>query len=109
DVIAKNFGRHLEAMRIAPPPKDESPSIWRCLIEAAVQRKSENIPPNLAGEWLRAILAGSPYPLTLLATVLMRLRADKDVNALRVAILKAVLLSRGKEVPVSLDPENNDP
>jgi CRISPR-associated protein Csd1 len=108
-VIAERFARHLDLMRIAPPPKEENLSIWRCLIETATQRKSENIPPNRAGEWMRAILTGAPYPLTLLATVLMRLRADKDVNALRVAILKAVLLSRGKEVPVSLDPENNDP
>jgi CRISPR-associated protein Csd1 len=109
-VIAKHFADHLNAMRIVPPPRDESPSIWRCLIETASQRKSENIPPNLAGEWLRAILTGRPYPLTLLATVLMRLRADKDVNALRVAILKAVI-SRNfdKEVPVSLDPENKEP
>ena len=96
-------------MRIEPPPKDESPSIWRCLIETAARRKTENIPPNLAGEWLRTILTGGDYPLTLLATVLMRLRADKDVNALRVAILKAVLITRRKEVPVSLDPENRDP
>jgi CRISPR-associated protein Csd1 len=107
--IAERFVRHLEAMRIEPPPKDESPSIWRCLIETAVQRKSENILPNIAGEWLRAILTGSPYPLTLLATVLMRLRADRDLNALRVAILKSVLLTRSKEVPVSLDLENRDP
>jgi CRISPR-associated protein Csd1 len=96
-------------MRIEPPPKDESPPIWRCLIETAARRKTENIPPNLAGEWLRTILTGGDYPLTLLATVLMRLRADKDVNALRVAILKAVLITRRKEVPVSLDLENRDP
>jgi len=107
--IAERFARHLEAMRIEPPPKDENPSIWRCLIETAAQRKSENIPPNLAGEWLRAILTGTPYPLTLLATVLMRLRADKDVNALRVAILKSVLFTRMKEVSVSLDLKNRDP
>ena len=30
-----------------------------CSIETAVQRKSENVPPNLAGEWLRAILTGA--------------------------------------------------
>jgi CRISPR-associated protein Csd1 len=108
-VIADRFARHLGAMRIEPAPKESAPSIWRCLIETAVQRKSENIPPNLAGEWLRAILTGTPYPQTLLATVLMRLRADKDVNALRVAILRAVLITRNKEVPVSLDPENIDP
>ena len=76
------------------------------LVETAVQRKSENIAPNLAGEWLRAILTDTPYPLTLLSTLLMRLRADQDVNALRVAILKSVLIRNfNKEVPVALDPE----
>jgi CRISPR-associated protein Csd1 len=108
-VIANNFARHLEAMRIVPPPKDDSPSIWRCLIETAAQHKSENIPPNLAGEWLRAILMGARYPLTLQSTVLIRLRADKNITALRVAILKSVLVTRGEEVSVSLDPENRDP
>lgn len=87
-------------------------------VETATQRKSENVPPNLAGDWLRAVLTGAPYPLTLLATILMRLRADKDVNGLRVAMLKAVLISRQakgvtvsrrKEVPVSLDIQNKDP
>ncbi|MEX2375995.1 MAG: type I-C CRISPR-associated protein Cas8c/Csd1 [Dehalococcoidia bacterium] len=107
-VLAERFARHLRAMRLEPPPKDESPSIWRCLIETAAQRKTENIPPKLAGEWLRAILTGNAYPLTLLATLLMRLRADKEVNALRVAILKAVLVTRGREVPVTLDPHNKN-
>jgi CRISPR-associated protein Csd1 len=109
--LTERFARHLEAMQIEPPPSDESPSIWRCLIETAVQRKTENISPNLAGEWMRAILTGLPYPRTLLAAVLMRLRADRDVNAMRVAILKAVLLSTRMtmEVPVSLDPDNRQP
>src|SRR3546814_13826169 len=56
--IARNFARHLDAMRLDPPPKDESPSIWRCLIETAAPRKTENIPPNMAGERLSAILTG---------------------------------------------------
>lgn len=111
--IARRYDEHVKAMRIEPPPRDASPSLWRYLIETATQRKSENIPPNLAGEWLRAILTGGPYPLTLLATVLMRLRADKDVNALRVAVLKAVLIRNfgktEKEAPVGLDPENKEP
>lgn len=111
--LMRRFARHAEAMRIDPPPREENPSIWRCLIETAAQRKSENILPNLAGEWLRAILTGRPYPLTLLASVLMRIRSDKSdkkVNALRVAMLKAVLITREREVvPVSLDPESRDP
>jgi CRISPR-associated protein Csd1 len=97
-------------MRLDPPPREEAPSIWRLLIETAVQRKSENIIPNLAGEWLRAVLTGAPYPLTLLSTLLMRLRADHDVNGLRAGLLKAVLIRNfAMEVPVSLDPENRDP
>ncbi len=64
------------------------------LVETAVLRKSDNIQPNLAGEWMRAILTDSPYPLALLSTLIMRLRADHDVNALRVAILSPILSSR---------------
>jgi CRISPR-associated protein Csd1 len=108
--IASRYLAHVERMRLDPPPREEVPSIWRLLIETASQRKSENIPPNLAGEWLRAILTGAPYPLTLLSTLLMRLRADHDVNALRAAILKSVLIRNFEmEVPVSLDPKNDDP
>jgi CRISPR-associated protein Csd1 len=105
-VIAQRYLRHLQRMRIDPPPKQEAPSMWRMLIETAVLRKSENIQPNLAGEWMRAILTDAPYPFTLLSTLIMRLRADQDVNALRVAILKSILIKNFKmEVPVSLDSE----
>ena len=107
--IAVRFLAHVARMRIEPPPKDERPSIWRLLVETAAQRKSENVPPNLAGAWLRAILTGASYPLTLLSTLLMRVRADHDVNGLRVAMLKAVLIRNfAMEVPVSLDVENRD-
>jgi CRISPR-associated protein Csd1 len=107
--IAARYLAHVERMRLDPPPREDAPSIWRLLIETASQRKSENIPPNLAGEWLRAILTGAPYPLTLLLALLMRLRADHEINALRVAILKSVLIRNFEmEVPVSLDPENKD-
>jgi CRISPR-associated protein Csd1 len=105
-VIAERYLRHLDRLRIDPPPRDEAPSMWRMLIETAVLRKSDNIQPNLAGEWMRAILTDSPYPLTLLSTLIMRLRADHDVNAPRVAILKSILIKNFKmEVPVSFDPQ----
>lgn len=108
--IGRRYLEHLERLRIAPPPKETLPSMWRLLVETATLRKSENIAPNLAGEWLRAILSGSPYPLTLMSSVITRLRADHDVNAHRVAILKSVLVRNLEwEVPVSLDPTNRDP
>ena len=109
-VLAKRYAEHHERLRIDPPPRDEIPTMWRMLIETAVLGKSENIQPNLAGEWMRSILTGAPYPLTLLSSVIMRLRADHDVNALRVAILKSVLIRNFnmKETPVSLDPGFKD-
>lgn len=106
--IAARLAQHTEAMRIEPPPRTFPTPLWMGLKELAPQGKTENVPPNLAGEWLRAILAGTPYPLTLQATLLMRVRADKSVDALRAAILKAGLITRGKKVPVSFDPDNKN-
>jgi CRISPR-associated protein Csd1 len=105
--IAENYQRFVSDMRIDPPARDPRPPLWKYLAETAALGKRENVPPNLAGDWMRAILSGTPYPLTLLSTVLMRLRADKDVNALRVGILKALLIRNfRKEAPVALDPDN---
>jgi CRISPR-associated protein Csd1 len=106
-VLARNYQRFLADMRIEPPPRDGHPALWKYLAETAVLHKRENVPPNLAGDWMRAILTGTAYPQTLLATVLMRIRADGEINALRVAILKALIIRNFKrEAPVSLDPAN---
>ncbi len=103
--LVANYQNHLDNLRLDPPPRDGFPPLWRYLIELAVLGKRENVPPNLAGDWMRSILTGQPYPLTLLSTTLMRLRGDGDVNALRVGILKSVLIRNlNLEVPVALDP-----
>jgi len=109
-VLTEHYSRFVEDMKIEPPDKDTKITLWKYLLETAVLRKNENIPPNLAGEWMRAILFGTPYPLTLLSTVLMRLRADGDVNGRRVSILKSVLIRnfKTKEAPVALDPDNTN-
>jgi CRISPR-associated protein Csd1 len=109
-VLTRNYQRFVAEMEVMPPPRDEHPALWKYLAETAVLGKPEKVPPNLAGEWMRSILTGTPYPLTLLATVLMRIRADKDMSALRVGILKALLIRnfKSKEAPVSLDPANTN-
>lgn len=104
--LTRNYQRYLADMRIVPPPRKPYAGLWLYLSELAVQRKRENVPPNLAGEWMRAILTGAHYPLTLLSTTLMRIRADGDINAYRVSMLRAVLVRNfnKKEAPVALDP-----
>lgn len=111
-VLTKNYQRFVSDMAIEPPPRDPYPPLWRYLNETAVLGKRENVAPNLAGEWVRSILTGTNYPLTLLSSVLMRIRADGDVNALRVGILKAILVRNygydEREAPVALNPENRN-
>ena len=107
--LTANYQRFLRDTELEPPPRDAWPPFWRYLSELAAQREHKNIPPRVAGEWMRAILAGTPYPLILLSTALMRKRADGQVNGLRAAILKSILIRNFKrEVPVALDSENTN-
>lgn len=108
--LVKNYQKFMNDMRVEPPDRDENISLWKYLREFAVLGKSENVPPNLAGEWMRSILTDTAYPLTLLTNVIVRIRADKDINAKRVSILKAVLIRNylSKEASVALDTENRN-
>jgi CRISPR-associated protein Csd1 len=111
-LLARNYERFIRDMAVTPTPRDENPALWKYLAETAVLGKRENVAPNLAGEWMRTILTGTPYPLTLLSAVLMRIRADRDVNALRVGILKALIVRNfrktEREAPVSFDQANTN-
>ncbi|MDD3762459.1 MAG: type I-C CRISPR-associated protein Cas8c/Csd1 [Nevskiales bacterium] len=117
--LAWRIMAHARDLRIEPQPWKTVPSVWRLALATAPTRdgraKSEDISPLLAGELLRSILTGSRYPESLLANVLMRMRADGDVSGVRVAICKAVLarnhpssVSQG-EMLVSLNKESTQP
>ena len=107
--LARRARDHWNDLRIDPPTWTSPPSAWRLLIETAAQRKSGNISPALAGPLMRAVLSGARYPSALLGAVIGRMRADKDINGMRVAICKACLARdfrlgfEREEVPMSLD------
>lgn len=107
--LVTHYQRFIEDMRIEPPPREGYPAIWRYLQETAVLGKRENVPPNLAGEWMRAILSGNRFPLTLLSAVLTRIRADGRIDALRASMLRGLLIRNfNREVPVAFDPANEN-
>ena len=108
-VFAARIARHAQAMAIKPPPLGNDLSIWRCLLETTPRMKAEDIQDGLEADWQRAILTGGRYPHSLLTQILRRLRADGRINGVRVAMLKAVLITNNDEVPVSLDPTNTEP
>ncbi|MCF7528697.1 type I-C CRISPR-associated protein Cas8c/Csd1 [Neisseria lisongii] len=110
--LAENLAWHWRDLTIKPSAWKTPPSVWRLLLQTAVLGKSENISPVLAGEMTRAVICGTPYPLSLLSQLIARVRADGDVNGLRVAMMKAVLSRRFRkglikeEIPMNLDTES---
>lgn len=121
--FAHRMAQHFEDLKLEPLPWKTFPGIWRLLLEVTPHRGAENkgkwedIPPQLSGELTRSILTGRRYPRSLLTNIIMRMRTDGDISALRVALCKGVL-ARDKrlgvkgiqeEVPVSLDKENTNP
>lgn len=110
--LAENLAQHWQDLALEPCAWKTPPSIWRLLLQTAVLGKSENISPVLAGEMTRAVICGTLYPLSLLSQLITRIRADGDVNGLRVAMMKAVLERRFRKgfieegVPMSLNNES---
>ena len=108
--FAEHYRCFVADMAIDPPPREGYPPLWRYVNETAVLRKRENVQPNLAGEWLRAILDGTGYPLPLLSAMLTRIRADGEINALRAATIKAVLVRNFSwGATMALDQNNREP
>lgn len=90
----------------------------------------ERIPPNMAGDWMRSILDGSPFPDPMFQMALRKIKLPRDerkfpnrvsfeieIQAPSVAIIKACLNRKmkfqlqsqsEKEMAVSLDKENQN-
>jgi CRISPR-associated protein Csd1 len=119
--LAHRIARHFDDIKIARAPHDpEHLSLFRLLSALAVQGKADNIPPNLGGEVMRAILEGLPYPASLLNLAVQRCRAEQKPTYARAATIKASLNrlirrtnsnspSPEKEFQIMLDPTNTNP
>lgn len=120
-MFVQRMADHYRDLHVEPLPWKTAPAMWRLLHATAPSRdgksRAEDISPQLAGELARAILTGARYPHSLLANVLMRMRADHDISGIRVALCKGVLardqrlklMSSTEEVHVSLDKDASNP
>ena len=115
--MAQKIVQHFEDLRIAHRPKEmENLSLFRLLVSTAVRGESKNIPPNLAGETMRAILGGLPYPQTLLQAVIRRIRAEHEITYARASLIKACINRQTRfnnpniqeELKVGLDTNNTN-
>ena len=89
-------------------PDPEFPAIWQILRETA--RVADEIPPLLAGALTRSIIEGCPYPESLFSAIIRRVHADRTINYLRAATLKAILVrNHHQSIPIMLDQANTNP
>lgn len=118
--------RHFSDLEIDHHPEAKPYLPIKALLTAtAALGDTDNTPPNLGCEVMRAILEGLPYPETLFSGAVRRIRAEQskrdkrtgkvvmNVTYPRAALLKACLNRKPnpneKEINVSLDKVNLNP
>lgn len=92
--LATNIKQYFDDFAIVKPPKEpEYYSLWRILVNISTQDENDNIPPNLAAEFVQSIINGTPFPTNLLQAALRRIRSDvkNRVKPVRAAVIKGYL------------------
>lgn len=114
--LARRIANHFDDIKIARAPHDPVHlSLFRLFTSLAAQGKADNIPPNLGGEVMRAILEELPYPASLLNLAVQRCRVEQKPTYARAAAIKASLnrlirrTHNEKEFMVMLDQTNTHP
>lgn len=116
--FAETICRHFDDMEVIDTRNEKRPymSLRNMISTVTLGGKVSDATPNLADAVVKSIFEGLPYPQTLFASCIRRVRAesgDKDKNAInitRAAIIKAYLnrISRNQNIKVMLDKENNN-
>ena len=113
--IAARIREYFDDLQICHAPgESDYPSVWRLLVSTAALGKSENIIPNLEGDFLRAVLEGAPFPETLFQQVMLRTKRERLISYPRAQLIKAYLNRKWRvsnpnnerSLTVSLDKEN---
>lgn len=113
--LMRNVNDHNERLKIVGA-KYETIPLW-ALLQATVNMNSreKTASPAMAGATARAIFSGTRYPASLLESVMLRIRAERDITWNRAAILKAYYLkNEHKDCPkevltVSLNENSTNP
>ncbi|MBF0210724.1 MAG: type I-C CRISPR-associated protein Cas8c/Csd1 [Desulfamplus sp.] len=126
--FAEKIKQHFDDLEIIQRDGDIAHFPLRLVLQnIALNEKDDKIPPNLAGDMVRSIIEGLPYPAILLNSCINRIRAEQsrknkngkpveNVNCIRASILKAYINrqirsnrlynKQEKELLMSLDRDN---
>ena len=117
--FAETICKHFEDMKVIDTRNEKKPymSLRNVISTVTLGGKVSDATPNLADTVVKSIFEGLPYPQTLFASCIRRVRAescDKDrnsINITRAAIIKAYLNrlnSNQIKIKVMLDKDNNN-
>jgi CRISPR-associated protein Csd1 len=116
--FAGTICKHFEDMNVVDTRLEKKPymSLRNILSTVTLGGKASDATPNLPDAVVKSIFQGIPYPQTLFASCIRRIRAesgDKDKNAVhitRAAIIKAYLnrISNNQKINVMLDKDNTN-
>ena len=112
EAMAAHLGRYFTELELVKSFETDPtyPNFAQLLLETAPLHKFDNLSPLLEGALMRAVLTGARYPDSLLGSLIGRIRADRQVNYLRAALLKAVLIRNHQlEILMSLNPNSAEP
>ena len=102
--------RHFEDMEIMDTRKEQKPymSLRSILSAVTLGGKSSDATPNLPEGIVKSIFQGLPFPYTLFASCIRRIRAEQTIGITRAAIVKAYLnrINNIKDISIMLDKEN---
>lgn len=116
--FAGTICKHFNDMEVVDTRLDKKPymSLRNILSTVTLGGKVSDATPNIPDAVVKSIFQGLPYPQTLFASCIRRIRAesgDKDKNAVhitRAAIIKAYLnrISNNQKIQVMLDKDNTN-
>lgn len=117
--FAETICKHFDDMEVADTRPEKKPymSLRNMISAVTLEGKVSDATPNLADAVVKSIFEGFPYPQTLFASCIRRIRAEsgeKDKNAVhitRAAIIKAYLnrLNNNEQnIKRMLDKDNNN-
>jgi len=110
--FAERINRHFEDMEITGANKPYM-ALRSILGAVTLGGKASDATPNLPDALVKSIFQGIPYPYTLFAECIRRIRAEQSIYTTRAAIIKAYLnrLNNINEqnIKVMLDKNNTNP
>lgn len=116
--FAETICKHFNDMEVSDTRLEKKPymSLRNMISTVTLGGKVSDATPNLADAVVKSIFEGLPYPQTLFASCIRRIRAEsgeKDKNAVhitRAAIIKAYLnrISNDQRIQIMLDKDNTN-